>query len=141
MSLEAPIKQDFDLKKEIIIRGIKIIDIGYVIVIYFAIGVTLALLIDKMFGKYNQEEDDKKSLIRLFSEICFQLWISGIIIYIARNLLPEIPFPLDKVYGFDHKKVKEVTSIATFIYAFFFFQETNFMKIKRFSARLKEKMF
>ena len=36
--------------KEAIIRSLKVLDIGYITVIYFILGITLAKLFDKLYG-------------------------------------------------------------------------------------------
>jgi hypothetical protein len=46
------------------------------------------------------------------SQIIFQMSVTGVIIYFGRNLIYLVPFPLHKYHGFDHFKVKEVTSAA-----------------------------
>jgi hypothetical protein len=51
------------------------------------------------------------------------LWLNGILIYVVRNLVPLIPFPLDTYYGFKHSLVKELSTAAIFVYFLMFFQQ------------------
>ena len=62
----------------------------------------------------------------------------GIIIYIVRNIIPLIPFPLDGIYGFDHLKVTEVTTGGTFSFAFLYFQVHYQNKIKYIFYKLSK---
>jgi len=117
-------------KKEIIIRSIKILDIGYITVIYFILGLILAKLFDKYLGKFDKNKEDKKSILRSILELSLYLWFIGIVIYVVRNIVPLIPFPLNGVYGFDHLRVKEVTSATVFIISFMYFQQYYQDKIK-----------
>ena len=123
-------------KKEIIIRSIKIIDIGYITAIYITLGIIGARLCDKYFGKFNIEHERKKPLYKSIIEMILYLWFIGVVIYIVRNVVPLIPFPLDGIYGFDHLKVREVTSAATFAIAFIYFQENYQSKLKYIFSRI-----
>lgn len=123
-------------KKEFIIRSIKIIDIGFVTAIYFIIGLILAKLCDKKLGKFDKKKADKKSIFQHIFELILYLWFIGVIIYIVRNLVPLIPFPLDGIYGFKHLAVKEVTSATVFSVAFIYFQVYYQNKIKYIFSKL-----
>jgi hypothetical protein len=110
-------------KKEIIIRGIKIIDIGYITTIYLILGILFAKMCDNFIGKFNEKTEKNKPIRRSILELILFLWFAAIVTYFVRNLIPLIPFPLNGIYGFDHLKVKELTSAATFSLAFFIFNQ------------------
>lgn len=101
-------------KADLIRRSIKILDIGYATVIYFFLAIWTVPLLDRILGKYNAVEESKKSTNKIIIEIVLRVWCIGVISYLARNLVPLIPFPLQGVYGFDHSRVKEVTSGVIF---------------------------
>ena len=46
----------------------------------------------------------------VFLEICCQLFIIGILVYLLRNLVELIPFPLEGIYGYQHFRVRELYS-------------------------------
>ena len=125
-----------DIKKEIVIRIIKIIDIGYVTLVYFILGLIFAKTGDKIFGKFNEKKENTKPIIKITFEIILYLWVIGVIMYTVRNIVPLVPFPLDGIYGFDHLRVKEVTSGAVFILAFISYFEYYQKKIKNFYNRI-----
>jgi len=109
-----------DHKKEAIILLIKILDIGFIVVIYFILGITIAKLSDTIYGKYNAEVDKDKSTFRLCAEIVSMMWLDLILFYIVRNLVHWIPSPLHGIHGYDHFRLKELNSMvilfATYIY-------------------------
>jgi len=109
-------------KKEIIVRSIKILDIGYITVIYVMLGIILARLCDKKLGKFDEKKAKEKPIFQHLIELILLLWFIGVVIYIVRNLVPLIPFPLDGYYGFKHLKVKELTSATFFTITFMYFQ-------------------
>ena len=122
--------------KELIIRIIKIIDIGFITIIYFIIGIFLAKECDKFLGEFNEVKEQKKPIYRSIIELLLYLWFIGIIIYITRNVVPLIPFPLDGIYGFQHLKVKELTSTSIFCIAFLYFQKHYQNKIKYIYSKI-----
>ena len=117
-------------KKELIIRSIKIVDIGYITVIYVMLGIILARLCDKKLGKFDEKKAKEKPIFQHVIELILLLWFIGVVIYIVRNLVPLIPFPLDGYYGFKHLKVKELTSATFFTISFMYFQVYYQNKIK-----------
>jgi hypothetical protein len=123
-------------QKEIIIRGIKIIDIGYVTTIYIILGIILAKLIDRYYGKFDKEKEEKKPLWQSILELILLFWIIGIVIYVIRNLIRIIPFPLNRIYGYDHLRLKELALPTIFVTIFLYFQEYYQAKIKYIYSHL-----
>jgi hypothetical protein len=124
------------LKKELIIRTIKIIDIGFITVIYLLLGMFLAKKCDDFLDKFNKDDEEKKPLYRSILELLIYLWFTGIVIYIVRNIVPLIPYPLNGIYGYDHLKVKEVTSASLFSISFLYFQTHYQNKMKYVYSKL-----
>ena len=130
-----PVKaESFDLKKEVIFRGVKIFDIGFITAIYYSLGLLCAKLIDNTLGKFDPEEEKKKSKIRIYSEVLLYVWFNGVVIYIIKNMVELIPVPWNgiTVNGsvYEHKKVKELSSAAVFIMAFLYYNSHFQGKIK-----------
>lgn len=96
------------IKTEVVLRSIKVLDIGVLTVLYFVTGYIISWGIDTMYGNFYERENYNK--VQLFFEICGQIFIIGVIIYVIRNLIQLIPFPLEDIYGYKHAKVKEFHS-------------------------------
>ncbi len=109
---------------------------GYVTMIYFVLGIFLAKICDKCLGNFDIEKEEKKPLYKSIIEFLLYIWFIGVVIYIVRNIIPLIPFPLDGMYGFKHLKVKEVTSGSVFAISFIYFQTHYESKIKYISSKL-----
>jgi len=127
-----------NLKKELIIRSIKIFDIGYITALYFILGIILAKSFDRYFGKFNEEEENKKPIWIVILEVILFAWVIGVVIYIVRNIIPMIPFPLNGIQGYDHLKVKELTSGFTFSITFIYYQDYYQKKIRSLYSRLSK---
>ena len=112
----------FNLRHELIIRSIKVIDIFYITIITSLMGFFAAFFIDRYcFPPWNAEVQMAKSSWHLFLEISLILGLIGTVGYVLRNLFQMIPFPLEGVEGFQHYRVHEVAvggSLALFLFWF-----------------------
>lgn len=111
-----------NLKKELVIRSIKIVDIVFITVISFVTGYAAGVLLDEFLQDvFEDNNHNNKSTFKLITEILIQITLITIISYIARNLIELIPFPFDGIMGYDHFLVKELTAgtlFTTFIVIF-----------------------
>ena len=51
------------LLKELKLRSVKIIDIGYITIIYFITAVLLAKLFTKLYGPFDEKKEEKKDIL------------------------------------------------------------------------------
>jgi hypothetical protein len=116
------------LGNNILMRSIKIVDIGYITVLYIAIAIVCAKLVDKIFGEFDENIEKEKTKLRLSLEMIGAVWAYGVLIYVVRNVVELIPFPLDQYHGFEHQRVKELKSATVFTFTFLMF--SNILKNK-----------
>jgi hypothetical protein len=89
-------------------RAVKMGDIAYVTVLYFATGYVVAQVIEGIFkGIYGEYKYNSSSY--LIFQIVLQVAVIGMVSYMFRNIVEHIPYPLDGVEGYNHKKLKELT--------------------------------
>jgi hypothetical protein len=122
--------------KELVIRSIKVIDIGFITALYLTFGIVLAKLCDKVLGEFDEEKEHQKPLWQLLIELFLYLWFVGIVVYVVRNVVQMIPFPFHGVYGYDHFRVKELINAVIFFVMFLHFQEYYQKKIRYLFTRL-----
>jgi hypothetical protein len=122
--------------KELVIRSIKVIDIGFITALYLTFGIVLAKLCDKVLGELDEEKEHQKPLWQLLIELFLYLWFVGIVVYVVRNVVQMIPFPFHGVYGYDHFRVKELINAVIFFVMFLHFQEYYQKKIRYLFTRL-----
>ena len=116
------------LKKEAIIRSIKMLDIGILTILFFILGYSLSWTVNKMYNDFNTDKEHSK--VKIFFEVCGQLFVIGIMVYIIRNIVQAIPFPLDGYFGYDHSRVRELYSGGIAIaFGIFYAQENIKSKI------------
>lgn len=100
-------------------RLVKIVDMGYVTVVYSAFSVLALYSIRVLLGKYDKKDDEKKSSIILFGEILGLLWATSILFYFIRNVIGDyFPSPFHRIAGYNHYRLKEFMSGSVFIYLF-----------------------
>lgn len=115
------------MKNHLSFRMVKILDIIYISILSYITIYLLAILSNKLFGgkfdKIKEEEEIKKNknhFYRLFGKGLLVIIFSSVILYIYRNLFELIPSPFDGLYGFEHKRVKEIEAIPVILFFIFF---------------------
>ena len=127
------------IANDILMRSIKIIDIGYITVLYIIISLICATITDKAMGDFDEKHESKKSLWQLTLEFVLVVWFYGVLIYIVRNIIELVPFPLNNYYGFSHKKVKELSSAMVFTFTFVLFSNYLNKKFQFYYKVIKSK--
>ena len=119
---------------------IKIIAIAFATVVYSFGGFLLTTGADRYlindFYDRTDEDLEKKSTSRHLGETTAILALFGVLAYIGRNVLQQIPFPLDGVYGFRYMNVKEVTSGSLILWILINYSPILTNKIKIIRKRL-----
>jgi len=128
------------LSDDILMRSIKIVDIGYITILYVTLSLVCAMAVDKVMGDFDEKIESKKPLWRLTLEFILIIWLYGVLIYVVRNLIELVPFPLDGYHGFSHKKVKELGSAMVFTFTFVLFSKHLKAKLDFYYKFLKLKM-
>lgn len=109
-------------KNEARFRLIKIMDMGYMVILYFIFGIALSKMTDLLFKIDTREELKKRSTINIILETIVMIWANVIVFYIARNIMELIPSPFDGLYGYEHSRLKEVTNNAVLGLTYIYFQ-------------------
>jgi len=129
------------LQRELPIRFIKVLDLGFIGACDFIIGYSLALIIDNSFGKFDKKAEAAKSTVRVVFEVIGLLWMTAITIYVTKNFFEMVPSPLDGIWGFEHKLVKELKLAPLLSFAILYYQSYLQEKLKalynRFAANPK----
>ena len=128
------------LSNDILMRSIKIFDMGYITILYVTLSLLCAISVDKIFGEFDEKIEVKKPLWRLTLEFILTIWLYGVLIYVVRNLIELVPFPLDGYHGFSHKRVKELNSAMVFTFTFVLFSKYLKAKLDFYYKFLKLKL-
>ena len=125
-----------NIKSEARFRLIKIMDIGYMVILYVIFGIFLSKITDALFGEYTEDETKAKSTLRLIIEIIIIVWFTIIVFYVARNIMEVVPSPFDGLYGYDHSRLKEVTNGLILAFTYIYFQNELRNKLGELNRRL-----
>lgn len=108
------------MRDELEMRSLKLLDIGYIAVLYFIAAAVMTILFDRLWGEWSQEQESQKSTFRIGIELIGMVWLFGVTTYIMRHLVEQIPSPVSLIQlsnpdlKFDHKKVKELSNASVF---------------------------
>lgn len=108
------------------IELIRVVDVGFVAALCFLFAYVFSSTLDRVFGEPNM----RKSKARRLFEVTLQFALIGIVVYFSRSLIKKIPFPLDGLYGYDHRKLAELRSLPIMVFIFMFFQSNLQKKVK-----------
>jgi hypothetical protein len=127
------------LPKDINFRLIKILDIGFITVIYCLVAMVVSRILDNIFIKYNKLTHNDKTpyFIQLLLELIVMTWIIGVSTYIVRNLVELIPSPFDGMEGLVHKRVKELGGAGVYTFILMSCTKSVTDKVKEFNEVLK----
>lgn len=138
------INKEQTLKEDLIVRGIKMLDIGYITTIYVFGGLYGATFLDNYIYPYISLNKNipikEKTDFQLIIDTIIFLIINAIAAYILRNLLQKIPFPLEGKYGFKHMKVREVSSGQIINFIILIFSRTIRYYILELQYRIEKKI-
>jgi hypothetical protein len=126
---------------ELLFRVIKIIDIAYIAILYFIVAYIPGYYLNEFFIYAFGTDFEKKTDIVLMLEVLAQIISIGILTYIGRNIVELIPFPLDGVNGFIHKRVKELGSgafLTVFLVMFQYSMQDKLVFLKNRRIKLKQ---
>lgn len=137
--MSSPPKPVHTFGEEVVIRSIKILDIGYAAAVYFMAALLCVKLLNWRVATDDLERNRKKSTLVLGLEIVAKVWLIGVLAYIVRNLFELVPWPFQGVYGYDHLKVKEVTNSAVFVAFMVVFDASLQNKVKVIKERFNIK--
>ena len=75
----------------------------------------ITIIMNILYTKYIKESQEEKNNMYLqIFHILLLIGLFGIISYLIRRVVRRIPFPLDKFYGFDYMRLKELNESSTF---------------------------
>ena len=111
------------MKNPFLFQLVKMADIGLITVVYASIGIFLAKLFDRFDVPIDKEAESRKTTLQIFLEYALIIFLIGIMTYIVRKFVQNIPSPFDGNYGLEHNRIKELGNVAIFVFTFLSFQD------------------
>ena len=93
-----------------------------------------AFIVSRLVDNFTPKLDKAKPKWITFLEVCFQFGIVAMIVYGARILIKNVPFPLNGVSGYEHSALGELRSLPLMVFIFMFFQVKTQEKMKFLST-------
>lgn len=118
---------------------VKLTDIGITYTYFFVVGLIVAKVFDYVYSDLLDESktDWNTYPIGLFTlNILFHFFLIGVAVYLIRNVVGAIPYPLEGVAGYQHKRLKELGGGAILTFMIFLFQKNLTEKVKIYAKRV-----
>jgi hypothetical protein len=116
--------------------SVKVTGIAYVTLLYFVFGLMIAKGFDTLYGTFDKNkyksDSANESLFWLVLDIVSHIVFLAVVLYILRNIVERIPFPLEGVGGYKHRRLKELSSGPVMDVVSLFFQQNLTKKIQYF---------
>jgi len=100
----------------------KICDLIYISILLFFSALIISVTLNKICILFFPKTNEKKINVYFVSEIIFRITYIIVMCYVFRNLVELFPSPFDGYHGFQHAKVKEISSGTLLTTLAFFFQ-------------------
>jgi hypothetical protein len=133
----------YNLTHDLSIRGLKLIDIGYLFTASSIVGYASARLLAHTFPfKKEKYKKTKQGKIKLALEILLEMAIIGVVFYLARQIIQALPFPFDgwkginapsSFKGYNHKSLKEYGNPFPIAFFIVLYQDNLRAKISYFT--------
>jgi hypothetical protein len=120
---------------------IKLLDIGYTTLIYFLLAIIISVVLDRIYGEYDEREEERKTILQKSLDLIGMIWINGIIIYFARNIVQFIPSPFNNMHGFKHNRLKELKNAYVFDFVLLYNQSNLIKRMQTFYKSIKYYFF
>lgn len=106
-----------------------IVAIVYVSIIYILFGLAITYQLDKYVfyyvgNEFTIEYVEQTPLYTLVSNMTITFCVISIIVYLVRNIVQIIPFPLNKYASFDYHEIREVYTGSLLIIIMIAFSQT-----------------
>jgi hypothetical protein len=119
--------------------AVKFLDIGLTTTYFFVAGLLAARAYDSIYALFQSKTPTKweEYPIGLFTlDILANFFFIAIVAYVLRNLVSAIPYPLDGVAGFQHRRLKELGGGAVLLFIIFIFQTDLTEKVRIYADRV-----
>ena len=107
---------------DICLRLSKIADIGYITILHFLSGFSIACVLNKYTEPFDEKKESKKPIYHIILYVIWYLWLTGIIIYVLKNIIEHIPSPFNGLFGLHHSRVKELSDAPILAFVLLYYQ-------------------
>ena len=114
-----------------LVGGLKILHIGYLTALYLIFGFLYTKLFETIYGKFDIDTENRKSIHIQILELISILWFAAIFLFIVDRSAHKIPHPkIFKGYKYSYSEhFNAIRESGIFIFLFLFFQNSIFDKV------------
>ena len=118
--------------------GLKILHIGYLTIIYILFGFLYTMVIEFIYGEFNEAKENKKSVFGQTFELISMLWFAAVCLFIVNHTAQKIPIP--SYFNYTHVN-EQFRDAGILVFLFMFFQNHIFSKLRHNYIRLTRQTY
>lgn len=126
----------YNVKDDIIRRSIKIFDLTVFNILYVVMAYIVMSLMNSFGGEVYLLEEQRRGTPELIGLVAIRIAIYTVSLYIIRNIVQLIPFPLEGVSGYKHLMTSGAVNAATFMSFSMAFDTTLRIRTKILEERI-----
>jgi predicted PurR-regulated permease PerM len=91
----------------VLFHVVKATAIGYTTTLFFIVGLAIALVLERVLPAFDERIYARRSTVRIVIEVLLHVFLIGVLVYVVRRLMSQLPSPFENMVGFRQELLSE----------------------------------